>query len=401
LIADVEKLHQASEIFARNAAMVEQVITATVQPRSVPAPIAAAAAEKPKPIAAGNANSKGGSLPPTVTAATASVFDNRRVGGGFERHQIPEVEIFGRNEGPNKLLSGTGPITREMWSDPKQVLGKLTQWSKNDEANMHCVGCDMLAGAIIHGPEVAARYLEKIASFGNDFLADEHVEMLKAIAGRIRSGTATFEDLASAQDITFRAIDREMVDNQDSIQIDNGSGKHLTASELANISREKSEQLKVAVTAAVRQFGSHHIVTLNYKTEYVGAGDYLESYEVSKAASAIRLNLVELAYDRSRTDSAQVVMDQLRKGECATVIIYHAVSDGSTEGHCILFGKYPDGSPYIYNSHPINGQATFIVGKPGKSNNEFKAELARYNEGMQQTIREHVWFPAKISYNNL
>jgi hypothetical protein len=361
--------------------------------------IAPTSPAKAMPIAAGYAFSSGGSLPATPRVERLEATPDVSVAAPTVA-QSRQVEIFGRNEGPYKLLSGTGPITREMWEEPKQILGKLTQWSRQDPANEHCVGCDLLAGAIIHGRETTAKYLEKIASYGKGFLTDEHVGRLAKIAASVRAGTATFEDLGVAQDITYRAMDREMIDNPDSVQIDNGSGKQLTASELTDISNKGSQELGVDVTAAVKPFGSHHIVMLNYNREHPGPGDGLDPYDVAGAASTARLNLLEMAYDRSRTDAAQAIMDQLGRGECATVLIEYPVA-GGMECHCILFGKYPDGSPYIYNSHPTNGQATMIVAKPGKSNDEFKAELARYDQGIKRVIKEGAWFPTKLSYKNL
>lgn len=376
--------------------MVDPVYAAPAQSPAPNLPTKSDAPTMGKSVAAGNAYSSGGSLPTVRGEPLQATQDAPTVSSNVTKSR--QVEVFGRNEGFDGLLSGTGPITREMWKDPKQVLGQLTQSSKANPENLHCVGCALLAGAIIRGPEVTARYLEKIASYGKGFLTDQHVDRLKAIAAKIRSGRATFEDLGDAQDITFRAIDREMFDYPDSLEIDI-AGKQLTVSDLADISSKRSNDMGKAVTAAIRQFGSKNIIVLNYKTEYTG--DFLDSFEVSKAASAIRLNLVEMTFDRSRTDAAHYIMDQLGKGECATVAICYTMSDGSLAGHCILFGKYPDGSPYIYNSDPVDGQATFVVGKPTKPNVEFNTELAKYDEGVQRAMENDDWLPTKMSYQSL
>src|SRR5262249_39494789 len=73
-----------------------------------------------------------------------------------------------------------------------------------------CGPTNLLAGALLQGGDVAARFIEKSAASAGGHLVEGQKQDLKDIASRIRSRTATYDDLAYAGELLYRSANRRM-----------------------------------------------------------------------------------------------------------------------------------------------------------------------------------------------
>ena len=120
---------------------------------------------------------------------------------------LKPAEVFGRNAG-QPPLTPNGPIPRADWARPEVIVGRLTQVSVDQSgpnAWVRCGPSSLLAGALLRGKDAAAQLLDKVADNRRGQLTDVERRVLHGIAGNLRSGGATFNELSLAQDLLYRA----------------------------------------------------------------------------------------------------------------------------------------------------------------------------------------------------
>ncbi len=141
------------------------------------------------------------------------------------------------------------------------------------------------------------------------------------------------------------------------------------------------------------------------ETRHTIDGDGLNDHELKNAAIDDGLTVAPIAYNASGAAPIEELLKQLPKNKAAVVPI--AGNDSvSACNHWILVGRLADGRPYIYNSDPQKGDATFIVGKAGSaeldptdSKDDFQVEVAKYDKRANSSADNSA--PIMISYDKL
>ena len=321
---------------------------------------------------------------------------------------------LGRNDGTGHLPVATGLIPAAAWRDPIAIVGQLRQTGASavDDVNARnrCGPANLLAAALLNGPEAAAKFLDNVAKKDAAFLtADERAD-LKSIAGQLRSGGVSYEDLSLAMDLVYRAGDRRVGIGQwltlaptlgqtpPSLPPLSGAQAQrlhdlilkqdaVSPTELREMSQLISKATGMPMTATLvddYSVGKRSVV-LNRapRAEDLRVGTPmggLDDGELIAVARAGAPRADYVAYDLHGTAPVTAVFDRLKPGESAVIPL--AGSAGSNKpGHYVSVGILKDGRPYIYNPDPAPGDNTLTVGhSSGPQPKAFADELAKYNE---------------------
>jgi len=328
---------------------------------------------------------------------------------------IAPADVEGRNTTAGRLTSATGPIPPADWNNPALIVGKLTQnatGAASLTSETRCGPSTLLAGALLHGPDVAAKYIDTVAEKSGKLLTAYDRKAMHEIADRVRHRSATLGDLSDAQNMLFLAQNRRRFVGE--WRSANPAPSYLSAAqnaqlglliakepnysaqELSQLSALLSKATDLTVQAKVIEdaSGGKHLV-MNYVNET--GDDGLDDVELRDAASAGGLGASGIAHDPAGPDPAGAILDRLKPGESA-VLRLSGTPTGTQAGHFVSVGILGDGRPYVYNSDPFPGDATLVVGSAnGPQPQAFKDELAKYSERAQHSASAHTE-ATRISY---
>jgi len=310
------------------------------------------------------------------------------------------------NSAPVHLPSATGMITPAEWNDSVALVGRLTQnGAAVNGANFdhRCGAANLLASALLQGPDAAARFLDNVAAKSTSNLKPDERRELKTLADQLRQRSMSFDDLSLVQELLYRAgmhyipagqlLLRHPALQTNSPVVPGLSGADATklqqlifkntqmnAADLQTLSRLASTAMGVQVRATVDR--EHGRVNLNFTQPTggiaVGVG-YDDPQLLALAASGAK-SATHVAYDLRSTDAVSKVLERLKPGESAVLPLRGSpASQGAN--HYVTVGILKDGRPYIYNPDPFNGDATLTVGRSsGPQLPSFEAEVAKYSQ---------------------
>jgi hypothetical protein len=311
----------------------------------------------------------------------------------------------GRNATQDHLMAVTGRIPDAAWKDTTLLVGRLTQnatGSDGVDSINRCGPANLLAGALLQGPDAAASLLEKTSATAGNFLTREERRELKALAGQIRDRSASFEDMSLAQDLLYRASNRRMTlqqwvgENPNPANLNSAQKTELAAllsqttaytpKDLGRLSALISKSLGREVTARFvdEPLLGTKAVMLEYQASPAAnrdgpIGGGLDIGELAKAADAGGLKSSRIAFSPKGADAAADVLKHLKPGESA-VLLLAGGAGGTAADHFVSVGVLKDGRPYIYNPDPLPGDATLTVGTAiDPQPKVFTDELAKYS----------------------
>lgn len=310
--------------------------------------------------------------------------------------------------------TASGPISAAAWKNPgPEILGKLTQnpppGAKSAESgSSRCGPSNILAGAIMNGPDATAKMLTNAATNAGNQLGAADRARLKDIAGHVKSGATSFEELSEAQGLLYRAGNTGMELREAIERAGPGIAKLPKAdqarfnalnSKLEHDGLEKPEVdelggliskatgLKTEIVEDGANWGVK-ITEDRIKAGQAGAFTDGEVRNLARAGGVLttgKVTELNTSYD-SETQQVSTLSDLIGKlgnGESATFRV--GATDNSPEAHhYISVGRDPSGRPWIYNPDPVKGDATFHAGSAGKVQpDDFLAELERYSSRNQ------------------
>jgi hypothetical protein len=320
---------------------------------------------------------------------------------------------LGKNQGTGHLPNATGLIPAAAWKDPIAIVGQLRQTGNGgiDDVNARnrCGPANLLAAALLNGPEAAARLLDNIATKDKVFLTAEERADLKSIAGQLRSGNVGYEDLSLAMDHIYRAADRRVGIGQ-WLQHAPGlgqtppslpplSGKEaqrlvdlivkqdgVSAAELREMSQLITKATGMPMTAALVDDYTvgKRVVVLNRAplSDDLRSGTPMGGLDDGDLVAVARAGAPRadyVAYDLHGTQPVTAVFDRLKPGESAVIPLAGSAASNLPD-HYVSVGILKDGRPYIYNPDPAPGDNTLTVGRSsGPQPKAFADELARYD----------------------
>ena len=341
--------------------------------------------------AATEANAKGSTAVGSLEEFDALVAKMAAAGPPINMKEGPR----GVNDTTDPLKSRSGPITKEEWADPSKLLEGLTQNPAAGETSNSRDACgpsNLLGIALMSGPEGGAKFLENVAKNASPAqLSTDDKGNLNSIAGKLRSGTATREDLATAQGILYRAGNTHRGPDEavaEALPRLAGADKaELTAlNNKPTWSDADARRIGELITKAT---GSPSELTRDgpgWKVEVAGArvatdkSAYSDD-ELNNLAKmgGLKPNSTEMGME----DTLKSVFGKLKPGE-SVVIRVAGEANGDKPDHFVTMGRRADGTAYIYNPDPSNKDATTFIGGKGKPSTAFQAQIAKYED--------RVWF---------
>ena len=310
----------------------------------------------------------------------------------------------GLNGTAGTLRSSSGRISADAWSHPEQIVGHLTQNPASGalgNSGVRCGPSALLGAALMQGQANTARFLDAAATGSTRLSAAQRSE-LQGIAGDVRAGRASFQQLSRAQDLLYRAgnshgdIDALMT--------------RAIGSMPAGADRTRLTQLQTQLAspqgwlpqdAAEAQRILHHAghpVSVGLIDDPQHPGDASRQYYAFAPAGR------EVATDVSGFDDAELnglattggattrqvpltsaarmedLFNQLQRGETMTIRV-GGTADSDVSDHFISIGRRTDGTAFIYNPDPGNGDYTLFTGNTGATQPAaFTEQLTRYNE---------------------
>lgn len=367
--------------------------------------------EEPAPIGprddfgVGNATSAvaldKGSL--TLPTSMASGRVTKDVLGGLDRNGSGR----GLNNGSGHLASARGRIAASAWDHPEQIVGRLTQTPAGGgrgNSVYRCGPSNMLAQAVMNGPDATARFLRRTAEQTPDsrLSAAEKTE-LRGIADAVQNRTATFEQLSRAQGLLYQAgnsrtdvvdacnqavrtgrlsaAERRQVDGfRTSLQ----NGGSMTTQDGATLSRLLTKAFGQQVTVrgyddpqhpgdASRRFVGVEVGGALRRTDRSGFGDD----ELRRLGTLGGAGGRDVRMDQT---SLRQLLDGMQPGESATIRV-SGDDSGSQADHFVTIGRRPDGTAYLYNPDPGRGDFTLFTGGRGREQPQsFLDQLQRYED---------------------
>jgi hypothetical protein len=306
-------------------------------------------------------------------------------------------------------------ISSAEWNNPVALVGRLTQnGAAVDGANFdhRCGAANLLASALLQGPDAAARFLDNVAASKASNLKPDERRELKTLAGQLRQRSMSFNDLSLAQDLLYRAGMHYIPAGQLLLQhlaLQTGTpavaglsgadaaklqqlilkNTSVNAVELQTLSRLASTAMGTPVRASIDR--EHGRVNLNFTRSTggiaVGVG-YDDPQLLALAASGAK-KATHVAYDLRGADAIPKVLERLKPGESA-VLPLRGSPTSQTANHYVTVGILQDGRPYIYNPDPFNGDATLTVGRSsGPQLPSFEAEMTKYSQRAQNVQMTH------------
>lgn len=297
----------------------------------------------------------------------------------------------GVNGTTSPLKSKAGPITKEEWADPSKLLQGLTQNpAAGDTKNSReaCGPSNLLGTALMSGPEGGAKFLENVAKNADSAQIWPHDRMnLSLVAGKIRGGTATREDLAMAQEILYRAGNTHMgPDEAVAEALPRLSGADKTELETLNgKSQWNDADAKRVGELLTKASGSPSELTRDgpgWKVQVAGARSYSDTsaYSDDELSNLAKLGgLKPATAEMGQAELLKDVFGKLKPGE-SVVIRVAGEAEGQKPDHFVTMGRRADGTAYIYNPDPSNKDATTFIGGKGAPSAAFKKEIAKYED---------------------
>lgn len=313
----------------------------------------------------------------------------------------------GLNGTSGTLRSSSGRISGEAWNNPEQIVGHLTQNPARGEPGnsaWRCGPSSLLGSALMQGPTAAANFLDGVAdgAAASRLPAAQQTE-LRGIATSIRNGTATFEQLSRAQDLLYRAGnargDVEALMTRTISSMPRGAARTELQGLLTQLQGpqgwlpQHATRAQQLLTTATGQN-----VTIGLVDDPQHPGDEARQYYSldvgGRQAGADRSGFDDAEINGLATlggattrqvqlDSSARVQDlfaQLRPGETMTIRVGGSI-DSDVSDHFVSIGRRADGTGFIYNTDPSNGDYTLFTGsRSDPQPASFQAQLERYNE---------------------
>jgi len=307
---------------------------------------------------------------PTADAKPAGAAD------GFDasKSTATVTRACGKNDTPNTAKSASGTISADQWADPVQIVSKLTQYpagAPDAQSEAACSASNMIGAALMSGgPDAAASMLDKVAKGKNQLGADEKKE-LGDIAERIRNRTASFEDLNRAQVLTYRSANTvATVNDLVSEALEPENAKNLSDGEKAKLSAyahqpaKEKEMDKLLTKALGRPVVTHGgLEKVNTADRRAKDTSGLTDGELKGLAqNAVKgSQQIKVGAHPGKDDTIEGIAGKLKPGEAVTLRV-GASADSPSPDHYVTVGRRKDGTYYMYNPDPRNGDATLVVG---------------------------------------
>lgn len=325
---------------------------------------------------------------------------------------------FGRGAGANdagkglnsstagqSLRSASGRIPNGDWDHPERIVGKLTQYPARGalsagNAQDRCAPSNLLGAAIMAGPAQGQRFLEGVSSSSR--LSGAEQRELQTIATAVGNRTATFEQLSRAQGLLYKAgntrgdlglaMDRALLSSsplnrqerakvqalQQRVVVQGGGMTQLEANELSRLLTKGHGGSRVDVQLlddphhpgdASRQFWG--VSVANDRSGYDDA-------ELNGLVSSGRNTTRPVTIDNTVATPFVDVLGRINAGESITLRV-SGTDDGFDADHFITLGKRSDGTPYVYNPDPAQGDFTLYTGSAsGRQPQGFLDQLTKY-----------------------
>jgi hypothetical protein len=316
--------------------------------------------------------------------------------------------VYGRNETDKAVMTRTGRISDAAWSDPTVLVGDMTQNAAiGGNASDRCGPTNVLAGALLQGPSVAAKFLESEAGHAGSKLGADQKKGLNDIAARLRAHTATYEDLSMAQNLLYQSADTRIGLGQalDRAQAMADKGEAGDPLSTKDFNRLKTLYAKVPDLSApeLKEMGQlltkalDREVTVKIEPDprtgkgkqtfvHMAPGDNdwdqsgLDDGEILAHARAGGLKAQSVPFNAGAKDPAGAALAGLKPGESA-VLRVAADSSAADPGHFVTVGRLKDGRPYVYNPDPAKGDATLVVGTAKDPQPaDFTREVFKYSQ---------------------
>lgn len=365
------------------------------------------------------------SLPPVATQQQAPV-SQRSVDSFQATSRAPvslhggthETSGLGLNGSSGTLRTARGRIRAEDWSNPAAVVGRLTQnpaGGSLDNSAVRCGPSSLLGAALMQGPEGGARFLDSVATgaASSRLTAPERRE-LQSTATHLRSGTCTYEELSRAQSLLYRAGNTQNDLNSAMGEVIDGhvlaGGRRSTAAPGMDMTPDQERLFELRTHLANGSMTAAEATeTQSILTRYYGEGtrvslvddpshpgdDSRRSYSVTLPSrdgarelsgfSDTEINGLAAAGGgaprqvalTSGADSLSTMVRGLAPGESATVRVA-GTDAGTSADHFVTVGRRADGTAFLYNSDPGNGDYTAYTGASGPTQPaDFDAQLRR------------------------
>ena len=266
----------------------------------------------------------------------------------------------------------------------------------------------------MQGPQSGARFLDSVAtgSLGSRLSATERRE-LQTTASHLRAGTSTYEELSRAQSLLYRAGNtqndlsgamREVIDGH----VLPGGRRATTTPDEMTPDQERLFTLRQHLTEGTMT-PAEATETQQILSRYYGAGtqvslvddpshpgvDARRSYTVTLPSGEGGRELSGFSDTELRglaaagggagrqltlsagADSLSTMVRGLAPGESATVRV-SGTDTGAAADHFVTVGRRADGTAFLYNSDPGNGDYTAYTGASGATQPaDFEAQLRR------------------------
>ncbi len=307
--------------------------------------------------------------------------------------------------------SATGAITAQAWQNPgPEVLGRLTQngppgLAGAESGPSRCGPANVLAGAIMNGPESTANVLDRAADAKGNTLEVLERARLKQISADVKGGKATFEQLNEAQNLLYRSTRNTMSLRQamdmaepglkslpkaDQEEFQTLQRKTMDKDGLNRAGADRMGALLTRATGVPTQVvdGPNNSWAVKITAERFARGQAggLSDEEMQRLGRNTGTLTTGATRDTSPVFDGQTrqdntlgeMMARLKPGQSATFRV--AATENDDAHHYISVGKDKSGRPWIYNPDPTRDDHTFFHGVAGKVQpDNFRAELARYD----------------------
>ncbi len=315
------------------------------------------------------------------------------------------------NSRHHALRSASGPISPDAWQHPEQIVGRLTQTpadGSHGNSSIRCGPSSLLGAALMQGPLPAARFLDSVAnSDTGGRLTRDQAQDLRNTAQGLRTGHVSFEQLSQAQNLLYRAGNtRGNLDgfiNQTIGNMPNGEDRTRLQSLRTQLQNGAWTSTQAREAETIMQRATGQAVAINLVDDPQHPGDASRQYytlgvqggqarrersgfDDSEMEGLARTGgAIPRVIRPTSSDTLQSLYAQISPGESLSVRVA-ADSGGVTNqnnnsDHFISLGRTPNGTPFLYNPYPTQGDHTLFTGAAQNPQpTSFTDQLARYND---------------------
>lgn len=282
--------------------------------------------------------------------------------------------------------SAAGVIPAADWNNPATIVSRLTQTPAAGEtvnSSIRCGPASLLGATVMQGREATARLAERLATGEG-----ANGERFRAIASRVRSSTATFEDLGALQDEMYARGNRRNFDVEtllrrvdDRVHGDNPARGDISVSEW-------NAQLDELRRRPVNDANARILSSLTGRDIRAEGGRYFELLPVDTARrSQVAFydrelqDLSNLTHGTHRAGAINSLTDRLSQLEPGQSTLFRVAGSATSDhdDHFVTLGRDANGVPFLYNPDPRPGDATLTTGAAqGPQPAAFAAALATY-----------------------